>query len=64
MLTLAIPLEHLAFLTGDPADAREYYFVIETKSTNNLEDRKALTDSERWKISASTAVTATKSSQL
>ncbi len=31
-------------------DAREYYFVIETKSTNNLEDRKALTDSERWKI--------------
>lgn len=31
-------------------DEREYYFVIETKSTNNLEDRKALTDSERWKI--------------
>jgi type III restriction enzyme len=31
-------------------DAHEYYFVIETKSTNNLEDRKALTDSERWKI--------------
>jgi type III restriction enzyme len=31
-------------------DAREYYFVIETKGTNNLEDRKALTDSERWKI--------------
>ena len=31
-------------------DTREYYFVIETKSTNNLEDRKALTDSERWKI--------------
>jgi type III restriction enzyme len=31
-------------------DAREYYFVIETKSTNNLEDRKALSDSERWKI--------------
>ena len=28
----------------------EYYFVIETKSTNNLEDRKALTDAERWKI--------------
>ena len=28
----------------------EYYFVIETKSTNNLEDRKALTDTERWKI--------------
>ncbi len=28
----------------------DYYFVIETKSTNNLEDRKALTDSERWKI--------------
>lgn len=31
-------------------DAREYYFVIETKSTNNLVDRKALTNSERWKI--------------
>jgi type III restriction enzyme len=31
-------------------DAREYYFVIETKSTNNVDDRKALTDSERWKI--------------
>lgn len=31
-------------------DAREYYFVIETKSTNNLEDHKALTDTERWKI--------------
>ncbi len=31
-------------------DEHEYYFVIETKSTNNLEDRKALTDSERWKI--------------
>lgn len=31
-------------------DEKEYYFVIETKSTNNLEDRKALTDSERWKI--------------
>jgi type III restriction enzyme len=31
-------------------DQREYYFVIETKSTNNLEDRKALSDSERWKI--------------
>lgn len=28
----------------------EYYFVIETKSTNNLEDRRALSDSERWKI--------------
>jgi type III restriction enzyme len=28
----------------------EYYFVIETKSTNNLEDRKALTESERLKI--------------
>jgi len=31
-------------------DEQEYYFVIETKSTNNVEDRKALTDSERWKI--------------
>ena len=31
-------------------DEHEYYFVIETKSTNNLDDRKALTDSERWKI--------------
>ncbi len=28
----------------------EYYFVIETKSTNNIDDSKALTDSERWKI--------------
>jgi type III restriction enzyme len=28
----------------------EYYFVIETKSTNNLDDATALTDSERWKI--------------
>ncbi|MFO0964654.1 MAG: DEAD/DEAH box helicase family protein [Gemmataceae bacterium] len=32
------------------AGEQEYYFVIETKSTNNLEDRKALTDSERLKI--------------
>ncbi len=31
-------------------DEHEYYFVIETKSTNNLDDRKTLTDSERWKI--------------
>lgn len=31
-------------------DEREYYFVVETKGTNNLDDRKALTDSERWKI--------------
>lgn len=31
-------------------DEHEYYFVIETKSTNNLEDRRALTDAERWKI--------------
>ena len=31
-------------------DEREYYFVIETKSTNNIEDRKEITDSERWKI--------------
>ena len=28
----------------------EYYFVIETKSTNNLDDQKSLTDSERTKI--------------
>lgn len=28
----------------------EYYFVIETKSTNNLEDQHALTESERLKI--------------
>jgi type III restriction enzyme len=28
----------------------EYYFVIETKSTNNLDDTKALTESERLKI--------------
>ncbi len=28
----------------------EYYFVIETKSTNNIDDPKALTDTERWKI--------------
>ena len=31
-------------------DEHEYYFVIETKSTNNLDDRKALTEEERWKI--------------
>ena len=31
-------------------DEREYYFVIETKGTSNLDDRKALTDSERLKI--------------
>jgi type III restriction enzyme len=31
-------------------DENEYYFVIETKSTNNVDDRKALTDSERLKI--------------
>lgn len=31
-------------------DEQEYYFVIETKNTNNVDDRKALTDSERWKI--------------
>ena len=31
-------------------DENEYYFVIETKNTSNLEDRKALTDSERLKI--------------
>jgi type III restriction enzyme len=28
----------------------EYYFVIETKNTNNLDDQKALTESERVKI--------------
>jgi len=28
----------------------EYYFVIETKGTSNLEDKKALTESERLKI--------------
>ncbi|MFZ4777779.1 MAG: hypothetical protein ACOYM3_20615, partial [Terrimicrobiaceae bacterium] len=31
-------------------DENEYYFVVETKSTNNLDDRKALTDDERLKI--------------
>jgi len=31
-------------------DEHEYYFVIETKNTSDLEDRKALTDSERLKI--------------
>jgi len=31
-------------------DENEYYFVIETKSTNDLNDRRALTDSERYKI--------------
>jgi type III restriction enzyme len=31
-------------------DEREYYFVVETKGTNQLEGRKALTESERWKI--------------
>ena len=29
---------------------REFYFVIETKSTNNINDRKALTESEIFKI--------------
>ncbi|MEP7274611.1 MAG: hypothetical protein ABI882_24185, partial [Acidobacteriota bacterium] len=28
----------------------EYYFVIETKSTNNIDDPKTLTETERWKI--------------
>lgn len=28
----------------------EYYFVIETKGTNSLEDKAALTESERYKI--------------
>jgi type III restriction enzyme len=31
-------------------EEHEYYFVIETKSTSNIDDRTALTDSERWKI--------------
>jgi type III restriction enzyme len=31
-------------------DSREYYFVIETKGTNDLEDKRALTDSEKLKI--------------
>lgn len=31
-------------------DEQEYYFVIETKSIDNLDDGKALTNSERWKI--------------
>ena len=31
-------------------EENEYYFVVETKSTNNLDDRKALTDDERLKI--------------
>ena len=31
-------------------DEHEYYFVIETKNTSDLEDRAALTDAERWKI--------------
>jgi type III restriction enzyme len=28
----------------------EYYFVIETKGTNDINDKKALTDSEVYKI--------------
>jgi len=28
----------------------DYYFVIETKSTNNVDDTRSLTDSERLKI--------------
>ena len=28
----------------------EYYFVVETKNTSNLDDRAALTDAERWKM--------------
>ena len=28
----------------------EYYFVVETKSTNNIDDPRALTESERLKI--------------
>ena len=31
----------------------EYYFVIETKGTNNIDDRKALTESEIYKIKCS-----------
>jgi type III restriction enzyme len=40
-------LKRRALRTGNES---EYYFVIETKSTNNLDDATALTDSERWKI--------------
>ncbi len=29
---------------------QEYYFVVETKSTNNLDDKRALTEDERLKI--------------
>ena len=28
----------------------EFYFVIETKASNNINDRKALTESEKFKI--------------
>ncbi|MCL6591026.1 MAG: DEAD/DEAH box helicase family protein [Firmicutes bacterium] len=31
-------------------EAYEYYFVIETKGTNNIDDRKALTDNEIYKM--------------
>lgn len=31
-------------------DGSEYYFVIETKGTNSLDDRKALTENEIYKI--------------
>jgi type III restriction enzyme len=31
-------------------DETEYYFVIETKGTNDINDKKALTESEMYKI--------------
>ena len=34
----------------NPDAGGEYYFVVETKSTNNLDDPRALTESERAKI--------------
>jgi type III restriction enzyme len=40
-------LKRKSLKSGDESD---YYFVIETKSTANLDDMTALTDSERYKI--------------
>lgn len=34
--------------TGD--DGKDFYFVIETKATNDINDKKALTESEAYKI--------------
>ena len=31
-------------------DETEFYFVIETKGTNDINDKKALTESEVYKI--------------